>query len=342
MKITTLLFCLFSFISSNILAQSDCNNYLDVAKNLYNKGQFEESLSTLKSCSSNEQDKIKQWQSSRLLAQSYLGLHDLKMATSAAEDMLQINPLYKPSLIEDNREFVNLIKSVTIVPRFSLSLSAAAGINISYPNVITSYGITDDGKTYKNGKAKQFGLYAGYSYSKLLSAHTGIIYAENNYALSYSIKDQNIKYQETLNYLQIPLFVRFQIKPKGNFKVFAQTGGLVGFLTKAKYDIENTVVTPDYQYTVNLKSMDMASSRTKSIYGALLGVGASYKFREGHVFGEINSQYSFTNINKENTRLNNDNLVYNYFFIDDDLRLNNLTFSLGYTFYLNYFVQRSK
>lgn len=339
MKITTLFFCLFSFICSNILAQSNCNNYLDVAKNLYDKGQFEESLSTLKSCSSSEQDKIKQWQSSRLLAQSYLGLHDLKMATSAAEDMLQINPLYKPSLIEDNREFVNLIKSVTIVPRFSLSLSAAAGINISYPNVITSYGITTDSKTYENGKAKQFGLYAGYSYSKLLSAHTGVIYAENNYALSYTIKNENIMYQETLNYLQIPLFARFQIKPKGNFKVFAQTGGIVGFLTKAKYDILKSTPTTEF---IPLKNMDISASRTKSIYGAILGVGASYKFREGHIFGEINSQYSFTNINKNNNRLTNDNLVYNYFFIEDDLRLNNLTFSLGYTFYLNYFVQRSK
>ncbi|MFM9943940.1 MAG: hypothetical protein ACKVQB_01775, partial [Bacteroidia bacterium] len=59
-------------------------------------------------------------------------------------------------------------------------------------------------------------------------------------------------------------------------------------------------------------------------------------------FADVNYQYSLTNINNADNRLKNENLIYNYFYIDDDLRLNNLTFSLGYTFYLSYFVQRSK
>jgi len=111
---------------------------------------------------------------------------------------------------------------VTVLPRVSLGLSAAAGVNISYPNVVNSYGITDNKKTYKNGKAKQFRLYAGCGFSKRLSLHAGIICAENNYALTYSVQNIYNNYGETLNYLQVLLFARYQIKPKGNFKAFAQ------------------------------------------------------------------------------------------------------------------------
>ncbi len=312
---------------------------MDQAKSFYQVGKFDQVINTIKTCSNTESDPVNQWQSSRLLAQAYLGLNDSKNAKSAAEDMLEKNPLYKTSLIEDSKEFVALINSVSVVPRFSLSLSAAAGVNISYPNVINSYGITANKKYYEKGKAKQFGLYTGYSFSKRLSAHTGVIYAENNYSLIYAVQNLNFKYNETLNYLQVPLFARFQIKPKGNFKVFAQAGGIAGFLTKAIYDMEKTSSSME---VTKLKSFDVTDSRTKAIYGAIMGIGASYKLKEGHVFGEINYQYSFTNINKENTRLNNDNLVNNYFYIDDDLRLNNLIFSIGYTFYLSYFVQRGK
>lgn len=321
------------------LAQTNCNNYLDQAQKLYDIGNFNETVATIKNCSTAENDPVKLWQSSRLLAKSYIGLGDVNAARIATEDMLEKNPLYKTSLIEDSREFVNLINKVNVVPRFSLSLSAAAGINVSYPQVINSYGITNDKKTYTNGKAKQFGLFAGYSFSDEVSLQTGVTYAENNYGLKYSVQNLNFKYDETLTYLQVPLFIRYQLKPKGNFKVFAQAGLMTGFLTKAKYDIEKSSTSLE---STNLKSIEVTNNRTKTIFGTLIGAGASYKLREGHVFGEINYQYSFTNINKPNTRLDNENLVYNYFFIDDDLRLNNLTFSLGYTFYLNYFVQRSK
>lgn len=336
-----LLFTLTLLLMSTLaaLAQFDCNNYLDQAQKLYDIGNFNEAAATIKNCSTAEKDPVKLWQSSRLLAKSFIGLGDMTAAKIATEDMLERNPLYKTSLIEDSREFVNLINKVNVVPRFSLSLSTAAGINVSYPQVINSYGITNDKKTYSNGKAKQFGLFAGYSFSDKVSMQTGVLYAENNYALKYSVQNLNFKYEETLTYLQVPLFIRYQLKPKGNFKVFVQAGLITGFLTKAKYDIEKTSTSLE---STNLKSIEVTNNRTKTIFGTLFGAGASYKLREGHVFGEINYQYSFTNINKPNTRLDNENLVYNYFFIDDDLQLNNLTFSLGYTFYLNYFVQRSK
>jgi len=335
-----LLFLIIQFVSIlAVLAQSNCNNYLDQAQKLYDLGNFNEAVATIKNCAPVENDPVKLWQSSRLLAKSYIGLGDMTAARIATEDMLEKNPLYKTSLIEDSREFVNLINKVNVVPRFSLSLSAAAGINVSYPQVINSYGITNDKKTYSNGKAKQFGLFAGYSFSDKVSLQTGVLYAENNFGLKYSVQNLNFKYNETLTYLQVPLFIRYQLKPKGNFKVFAQAGLITGFLTKAKYDMEKSSASLE---STNLNSIEVTNNRTKTIFGTLIGAGASYKLREGHVFGEINYQYSFTNINKENTRLDNDNLVYNYFYIDDDLQLNNLTFSLGYTFYLNYFVQRSK
>mgnify|MGYP000418554949 CR=1 FL=1 len=323
-----------------IFAQPDCNNNLDLAKKMYNQGRFDEAVTLINTCSEIQTNQVSKWQGLHLLSQCYLGLNDFKKAKAAAEDMLEKNPLYKPSIIDDTKEFVNLLKGVRVVPRFSIGLSTAAGININYPNVMNSYGITTDKKTYKNGKARQFGVFAGYGFSEKLSLNTGVMYIENNYSLNYKVQKFTFSYSETMNYLQIPLFARYQILSKGKFKAFAQAGIYTGFLTKSKYNMERT--SPDEFDNTKLKSIDITENRAKTVLGALTGLGVSYKWREGHVFADINYQYSFSNINKSENRLSNENLIYNYYYIDDDLRLNNLTLSLGYTFYLNYFVQRSK
>jgi hypothetical protein len=331
---------LTTLLNAGLVAQSDCTNYLDQAITLYNSGKFDQVIKTINQCSVTETDPVKQWQYSRLLAESYLELNDLTMAKSAVENMLEKNPTYKPNSLEDSKQFINLLNSVMVVPRFSLSFSASAGLNISYPSIIKSFGITNDPKTYQNGKGIQFGLHSGYSFTKRWSAHLGANFTENNFSLRYSVVEQQFKYSEKLTYLQVPLFSRFQIKPKGNLKIYVDAGFHTGFLTNAKYNIERTSST--FFESSNLLNIDRSGSRSNVILGLLAGTGISYKLKEGHVFLQMNYIYSLTNLNKMDTRKNDENLIYNYFYIDDDLRINNLAFSLGYTFYLNYFVVRSK
>lgn len=272
MKKITLCFTLFVTCQCALYAQSDCNNYLDNAQKMYNKGQFDGAIAAIKNCSGTETNTVTQWQSSRLLAQCYLGLNDLSKASLAAEDMLDKNPLYKTSVIEDSKEFVNLLKKVLVVPRFSLSLSAAAGVNISYPNIMTSYGVTNDKKTYSNGKAKQIGLFTSYSQSSKLSFQTGIMYAVNNYSLEYKVQNINFNYDESLTYLQIPLVAKYQIKPKGNFKVFAQAGLFTGFLTNAKYGISRKI---EFD-TTQLTNIEHTDSRSKTIFGIIGEIGRAH------------------------------------------------------------------
>ena len=331
---------LFCFMLFPALAQTDCNNYLDRASLMYREGRFTEAITVLKACAPADANEVNKWKVSRLLCQCYLGLNDIVAAKASAEDMLDKNPLYKPSLIEDSKEFVNLIKSVSVVPRFSLSLSFAAGLNISFPKVINSYTISTYTKNYKNGKAQQIGLFAGYNINKRLGFNAGVHYIVNNYSLEYTIQKLNFKYSESLNYLQTHLFARYQVKAKGDFKVFVQAGGWSGFLIQSKYSISQTDsngVKDD-----ELLRIDATSIRNDKIFGVMGGVGISYKLGEGHVFAEMNYQNSFSKINNPEKRIDNQNLIYRYYFIDDDLSINNLTFSLGYTFYLNYFVEHSK
>lgn len=331
---------LFCFMLFPAFAQTDCNNYLDRASLMYREGKFVEAITTLKGCAPADANEVNKWKVSRLLCQCYLGLNDMAAAKASAEDMLDKNPLYKPSLIEDSKEFVNLIKSVSVVPRFSLSLSFAAGLNISFPKVINSYTISDYTKKYMNGKAQQIGIFAGYNINKRLGFSAGVHYIVNNYSLEYSLLNWNIKYSESLNYIQTHLFARYQLKAKGDFKVFVQAGGWSGFLIQSKYSISraDSTAIPESE----LLRIDATSIRNNKIFGVLGGLGISYKLGEGHVFAEMNYQNSFSKINDSEKRIDNQNLIYKYYFIDDDLRINNLTFSIGYTFYLNYFVEHSK
>ena len=127
--------------SGNVYGQNDCQKALQDAKQSYDAGRFDEAVSILKPCFEGNLkglNKVDRTQGYRLLTMSYIFSGDDKKAHDAAYKLLKTNIHYQPSTIDDPKEFVNILKSYSIYPKFCVV--GLMGGNISRPHDIIHPG----------------------------------------------------------------------------------------------------------------------------------------------------------------------------------------------------------
>ena len=77
----------------------------------------------------------------------------------------------------------------------------------------------------------------------------------------------------------------------------------------------------------------------------MAGAGINYKVKKGNVFLDLRYNYGFQNIVKTEQRYQNDlnnDLLYRYYYLDDDFKLNNFAFTIGYAYNIYKPVKKGK
>jgi tetratricopeptide (TPR) repeat protein len=334
MKTIVTIFLNLCFLNA-IIAQESCSEKLFRANQLYEKGQLNEALEIANSCLQKENSTSDRWQAYRLLAMVYLATGEQDEARNAAEEMLQINPKYEPSKVKDPVELVKLLKGITIIPKFTFGLATSIGGNITFVNVSGSYNGAEYTKDYTSKASWQAGVTSGYNWNEIISLQSGIIASSNKYNVDYSAGNWHMQLEERLIYLMAPLYARFKTKEEiKGFRFFSDVGGYIGFLSAASTDISRkNEVTMDSKVELDL---DAKQRRNKMEYGLLAGVGTIKKIGPINLALDIRYYFSYANITNKGNRYNNSNLLYGYYYIDDDLRLNNLAISLSFIYSVNY------
>lgn len=333
---------LIMFLATQLQAQESCTEKLYHANNLYEKGQIAEAIEIAKTCATSVNSATEQWQAYRLLAMAYLVNNQQKDARKSAEKMLELNPTYKPSTLKDPAELISLLESVKIIPKFSMGLAATVGGINTKPIVTGTYNGANYKKNYSSKNSWQLGLMMGYNINEIISLHTGLLATSKSFSIKYKVENFDFEVNERLTYLDVPLFARFSTFPVKKFQFFADAGAYAGRLASAQSDFTfNNSASSEIKSIKNLNAMDR---RNKWEYGFLMGGGALYKIGQVNVTLDIRyflSAYS-NNITNTDNRYKNDNLFYNYYYIDDDLRLNTLAVSLSLIYNVNYKVVKGK
>jgi tetratricopeptide (TPR) repeat protein len=340
MKLIITIFVSVCFLNA-ILAQESCSEKLFKANQLYEKGQLDEALAIANSCLQKENSTSDRWQAYRLLAMVYLATGEQAEAKNAAEEMLQINPKYEPSKVKDPVELIKLLREITIIPKFTFGLAMSIGGNIAFVNVRGSYNGAEYTKDYTSKGSWQVGLTSGYNWNEIISLQSGIVASSSKYNVDYSVGNWQMHLEEQLIYLKVPLYARFKTKEEiKGFRFFSDVGGYIGFLSAASADISRkNEVTMDSKVELDL---DAKQRRNKLEYGLLAGVGTTKKVGPVNLALDIRYYLSYANITNQGNRYNNSNLLYGYYYIDDDLRLNNLAISLSVIYSVNYKVIKSQ
>lgn len=337
-KIFQLLICLL--LAGIVHAQETCTEKLYHANLLYEKGQLKEAIEIAKSCADGNTTKNEKWLAYRLLSMVYLAGNQSYDARKAAEKMLELNPTYKPSSIKDPVELVRLIKSIKVIPRFSIGLAGTVGSNFTFVQITGTYNGADYQKKYTAQSSWQLGVITGYHINELISLHSGLTASSRAYNIDYSVPGWDISISENLSYLGVPLFARFNSQYWKKIRAFADAGAYAGRLLRATSDFSRTnTITNTTESTIGLSS---ENRRANWEYGMFYGAGVMYKLGSLNLAVDVRYYLSYANITKTTNRYQHDNLFHNYYFFDDDLRLDNLAISFSLIYDVNYKVIKSR
>ncbi len=313
---------------------------LFAANKFLNAGNTDACLLLVQPCSHKGNDESIRWQAYRLMSMAYLLKGYQDSARMATENMLEINPTYKPNLRKDPAEFVSLTKRIVVIPKFTLGITFSLGSNITFPEITKGYIVSDYYKTYTTKSSFQLGTDIGYYFTPKFELDLSFMVVSKQFVIDYEVNDLKINVAQRFYYLDLPLTAKYLFRYDKPFRILVQGGGFGGFLMYAENDFQFD----QYASGRDFKLLKLNSTdRMKSFnFGVVGGLGAYYKIGKGDISLLANYFHSFANSNRGAKRYNYEELLYTYYYVDDDFKLHNLAISFGYSRFLNYQVYRSK
>ncbi|TAH21624.1 MAG: PorT family protein [Cytophagales bacterium] len=140
-----------------------------------------------------------------------------------------------------------------------------------------------------------------------------------------------------VNYFDIPLLLRYQFLPKRNFKPYLLAGGFYGrtFTASKQVNIQEfpafelNGVRTDLLGNASNARLDISDLMSANNYGLMAGIGTSYAYQYFRFSFSATYRYGINNIINPATRYNNQELVYGYHDVFDNISLNQLNFQFG-------------
>ncbi|MFN4082351.1 MAG: porin family protein [Bacteroidia bacterium] len=336
------LLIIFSLICCTLLVKAqtdDCLETISKANTAYERGNFNEVLTQTNLVLSDKNLITScKWQAYRLQALSYLADGKINDAKKAVENLLELNPTYKASNIKDPAELVKLIKSITVIPKFSLGLAFSLGTNSTFPQISTYYLVSDYTKKYSVQNGFQIGASTAYYVSSQIAVEVNFLGTQKEYTIDYNMENWNLKTNERLTYFDIPIQLKYFFLTTNRLRPYIQAGFYGGYLLFAENSFYAEFKPLNQKY--NLEKINSTERRNAFSFGYVTGAGISYKLKNGFTFIQANYFGAINKLNKPETRYDNNDILYSFYYLDDDLKLNNLAISVGYNFILNYKVER--
>ena len=285
----------------------------------------------------------------KLLTKAYLFQDDEAMAEEMFVKLLKVDKEHQLSP-EDPAELYLLKDKFKTEP--ILRVAVRAGVNKSLPSIMQNFNTFQVGDKRYNESGAETGLGIGFWFEALAERHLskgievagGLQYRIASYEVEGDLIEGDLNYvaKNTSNMLRFPLLVRYSLnydkKDKDGNRVkvlpYVFVGGALDLTLNAKYiDARRTGGTayalPDA--SSDLKANDQVSTSNISIMG---GLGARFRVGRSEVdFFSLEVRYDnslFNYINPDN-RWANEDVNFGIGHVEDDLTLNTVSFSVGYT-----------
>jgi hypothetical protein len=319
----------------NVLAisqQSNCSERLKQARELFESGQIEQIPSLLDSCIKVGFSKDEKIQAYRLLIQAYLFDSNIEMADSIMMKLLNQYPDYSIEST-DPAEFIELFNTFKFVPLWAIGITI--GSNISQAIVIENYSLANINNLNSKYSPEGIGFNAGVYGNKYLKNDLWISMAlnyseyklENNEFMNNS--SEQLVYKEKSQWLSLPITLNRSFFSK-KIKPFIHLGAEFDFVTSVSSEIKRITQSKNSPPSIELTNMNINGFRNKFNMSALGGIGATYNCSFG-VF-QFLAGYRFTILPyvNGNERYSNQSMIYYYQHIDDNFKINNIYFSIGF------------
>lgn len=342
-KIRLIVFMLsYSLFSSFAVAQNNCEQNLKQADEFYNAGDYDNCISILESslnkCSFSKKKKEFAYE---LLTKAYLEQDNLLNANQSVIGLLKNNPYYETKENAEHEDFEILVEKFDALPVLSVGLrNTLMKPSFKTTKVNTVLESVDYGSAYQANKTVLlYYAIAEYGFKKAYSINADFI----NYKLSLNRtltnnKTITLSYLENSSFIEIPVYFKKYFFLAKNVSLYSALGA--GYLrtTKANATIGISYVTEDIysgvqsQYT-SQESFDVLTQKSSNSYEWLLGLGGGFRFRGLGIFIDARYTGGLSSLNNSANRYQNSNIVTNYFYVDNAVKMNKyeIGVSISYT-----------
>lgn len=314
---------------------NDCVIKLKDAEKLYENGLIEKIPPLLGPCIKKGLKKDDQLQAIKLVIQSYLFDDKYEKADSMMTLLLKIEPEYQPNPLVDPPEFITLYKSYRTMPIFSLSVNL--GGNFTDVKLIEPFGvgnIESNPGTYSPGFGYNIGISAEKYFMERLEGSVGLRICRNKFRKEDKpLAFTKTTFEETQTRLELPVFANFDVLIK-DIKPFVTAGFIFTYNMNDFADVERIYTDNSHNDETGSEIKLLESRNTVNLWlGA--GLGVKYKIDAGML--SFRSRYNVGMFNQtiEENRFSHNELLYKYYYVDDDFRVNffEFIFSFSYPLY---------
>lgn len=335
-KIFILSILISLFMSPNTLVAQDCEENLEQARRYYQIGQIEKVPGILEPCMEDGFDKNQKSEAYELLVLTNQYDNKPKEAEEAYISLLKHDPEYTINEANAPSELLRLYQTYHAPPVYSIGF--LGGVNIAMGQRIQSYGLSNAEENlseYSNdGLGFQVGLTVERYISKSFELNLDFIYKNVRFERTLSQLDfANILYVESQDQFNIPLTATYDLQ-LGRLSPYVRAGAGLSIMFNAEATLERVYQEGGVQNLANVTgpNIEMLDQRNPINFYSVIGGGIKYKVPRGVIILDFRHNWNFIQQNRTSKRYENNTLVYEYHYIDDDFKLGNMAFSLGYTY----------
>ncbi|MFK7904004.1 MAG: outer membrane beta-barrel protein [Chitinophagales bacterium] len=340
-------FLLLSF-SHNLLAQDETESKAPKLKEairkaviLFDEGYPQKVPPLLKrSLGSGSHLKADEVRAYELLTTAYLFLKEEENADSAYLELLDHNPAYLPNEESTTRDLVYFSDGFITYPKFAIGFKI--GVNTSNAQTLDTYTVGNDllrDEGYSQRVGFQVGLHLYYALTRNILglvvepslSSRGYSYSEHLESLIPNggsvdmpfLDNALIEAPEKQLWLDFPVLLRATLGPP-HLKFYVETGLAANFLLKSEF---NEIRTGNETLKVNLIKESMRNTSNISL---IAGVGLNYRAKYNYLTIGIQYQNMLQNLVRPENRFQNDELIYKFGLVENNLAMSSLGLSIGF------------
>ncbi len=349
----------FLFVFANVKAQQntvlqlkDAVLKLKEAEDKFGMGHFEEASSiTNELLNDNGLTRIEREQALLIAAKINLELDKTDTVDARIVSLLRLSPNYKVNPLTVQQDLLKFFQKYYVIPRVSISIQANR--NTAYFKQVNPYKIMsriEDNSAYGLDARFGGGLKAFYSFRYHFLIGLGV--ELNEFAYTRELKGPDnlkISYSEKLSFIEIPLTLGKRFTLSNRYNVFGSC-----LVTGAKMLVQSSLANISSNYPIYVagsltevleegvleqKSINRLDERN-DLYRFGVAFELSKQF-DDFMFG-LGAGYHFTNdlINNTEKRYSNENLLYNYNYLDDDFKFEYLQIYFTASYTLKYSIKK--
>lgn len=320
-----------------LVAQNQCAQSLNNARTMFDEGHFYPIPAVLQECLNWGFSREQRIQAYHLLTMAYLYMDELDLAEVSYLKLLKFDPEFDVEKDNDNIEIVYLNSKYKTTPIFTLT--ARAGVNLTTPVVLKDYAVNqNNSEAYDYRPGYWFGPGIDLSINEQFKVGAELLFRRTSFSYrSKRFNEDDLEVTQVQRWISFPILVKYTYG-SGKIYPYAYTGIAYDHLISSSGTFEFENVTED-QGSFNIKSsgVDLTLLRNRASLTFIGGIGVRKRIGYQYIFAEFRFLGGLQNIiNTDNRYLMRDDYLYDfealfqYTYVDDDMRLNSFGFSIGY------------